>query len=210
MSTLNERIKELRTTHDFTLFELAQKLGVRDATLQRYESGKIKNVPYDIIIKLAAIFDCSPSYLMGWVEAPSAVIKNVDDILPICTQKIPLLGTIAAGQPILADERLECYVDCGAEIHADFALRVRGDSMVNAFIRDGDIVFIRKQESVEQGEIAAVIIGDEVTLKRFHQYGDVVVLRAENASFKDMSFSLTENDDVRILGKAIAFQSDAR
>jgi repressor LexA len=89
---------------------------------------------------------------------------------------------------------------------ADFCLRAAGDSMINARIYDGDIVFCHAQEVVENGEIAAVIVGDEAPLKRFYHYGDFVILRAENPAYEDMVYKGSEIEDIRIIGKAIAFQ----
>ena len=117
---------------------------------------------------------------------------------------------IAAGEPKIIPDGIECYVDATINIQADYAIRVRGDSMINARINDGDIVFIREQPEVENGEIAAVAIGDEATLKRVYYYKDhsLLILRPENPAYKDMEFSGSNLESARILGKAVAFQSD--
>ena len=132
------------------------------------------------------------------------------DILPIKTQKIPLLGEIACGNPIFASEERESYVEVGTDIKADFCLKARGDSMINARIMDGDIVFIRQQNIVNNGEIAAVIIDDSATLKRvFYNRGEQkLVLNAENPKYPPLVYVGEELEKVNILGKAIAFQSD--
>lgn len=133
-----------------------------------------------------------------------------DNIFRIGKKKFPLLGTIACGEPIFANEERESYILAGAEIQADFCLICKGDSMINARINDGDIVFIRKQEIVNNGEIAAVIIDNEATLKRFYYYkeANLLILKAENPKYKDLEYSGEMLDQVRVLGKAIAFQSD--
>ena len=126
------------------------------------------------------------------------------------TRKVPLLGTIACGEPILAIENVEDYVDMDADTYADFALRCKGDSMINARIFDGDIVYVRKQSSVENGEIAAVLIKgleDEATLKRVYLDNDSIRLCAENPMYKDMIFMKEKMNDVEIIGKAVAFLS---
>ena len=105
---------------------------------------------------------------------------------------------------------IELYVESTTNVNADFVLKVHGDSMTGARIHDGDLVFIRQQPEVENGEIAAVAIGDEATLKRFYRYGDMVVLRGENPEFKELTFSGEELEQLRVLGKAVAFQSDIR
>ena len=175
-------------------------------TIQRYESGVIGNIPYDKIEGIAKALNVTPGYLMGWEQLPD--IPDFPNIFPIETKKIPLLGKIAAGQPVMAEECFDSYVQCGTDIHADFCLRVQGDSMINARIYDGDIVFIHKQPEVENGEIAAVAIDDEVTLKRVYMSDNFVELRAENPKYKPMVFNQSNCLNFRILGKAIAFQGD--
>lgn len=131
---------------------------------------------------------------------------------PIKRHKIPLLGEIACGEPIYADEDRESYVEAGTDVRADFCLRAKGDSMINARILDGDIVFIRSQPSVENGEIAAVIIDDEATLKRVYYYPESgkLVLNPANPAFEPFVYVGEELNQIRILGKAVAFQSDVK
>lgn len=123
------------------------------------------------------------------------------------TRKIPLLGAIACGTPILAAENLDGEVDIPKSIHADFALICRGDSMIGARIHDGDVVYIRQQPTVENGEIAAVLIDDEATLKRVYIYPDQLVLNAENPIYAPMIYAGDNRDAIRILGKAVGFTS---
>lgn len=120
--------------------------------------------------------------------------------------QIPLVGDIACGTPILAEENITDYVDLPGHIRADFALTCRGDSMIGAGIQDGDIVYIRHQETVENGQIAAVLVGsEEATLKRFYRSNNAVTLNAENPSYAPMVFVGEEAAQIRILGLAIAF-----
>lgn len=130
--------------------------------------------------------------------------------LPIETRRFPVLGEIACGEPIFCNEERELYVEAGADIKADFCLIARGDSMINARIHNGDIVFIRRQPEVNNGEIAAVVIEDEATLKRVFYYKDenIISLNAENPAYKPMIYRAEELDTIFILGKAVAFQSD--
>jgi repressor LexA len=127
--------------------------------------------------------------------------------MPVTTQKIPLIGEIACGQPIFANEELESYIALDNGIKADYALRCKGDSMIGARIMDGDLVFIRKQPMVENGEIAAVIIDDSATLKRVYVYPNKLILNAENPKFEPLIYMNDELENIHILGKAIAFQS---
>ena len=122
----------------------------------------------------------------------------------------PLLGDIACGSPILAEENISEYVQFPGDIKVDFCLRCRGDSMVDARIFDGDIVFIRQQPEVENGEIAAVLIGEETTLKRVYHSGDTLTLVAANSSYAPMVYTGQQLSSVRILGKAVSFLSNVK
>ena len=191
---LHERIKKCRLDNGMTLLEVANALGVREATAQRYESGEIKNLKQETVLEMARIFNCTPSYLMGWEESAERTSEG---------GKLPLLGKIAAGQPILAVEDCE-YFSPISDTRADFCLRVKGDSMIGAGIKDGDIVFIRKQDSVDDGEIAAVLVEDEATLKRVYLSDDAVTLISENPKYKPMIYTKKQCKNIRILGKAVA------
>lgn len=136
---------------------------------------------------------------------------SISNILPIPkTKLVPLVGTIACGTPILAEENIEDYLKADENLPADFALRCKGDSMINSRIYDGDIVYIRKQSDVDDGEIAAVLIGEEATLKKVYKYPNKVVLRASNPIYDDMVYTNEELENVMILGKAVAFLSLVR
>ena len=124
--------------------------------------------------------------------------------------KVPLIGAIACGAPILADEHVEDYVDVPAHISADFALTCKGDSMINARIFDGDIVYIRQQETVDNGQIAAVLIDGEATLKRVRLFDNHISLEPENPQYRPLVYWGEEMNAVRILGKAVAFTSAIR
>ena len=156
MASVADRIKQAREKSGITQVDLAVKIGVSKQTLYKYENGVITNIPSDKIEQIAELTGVSPAYLMGWVEdTPSDLPSNV---LPITKKKFPLLGSIACGEPIFADEDFEGYVEAGAN----------GDSMIGARIHDGDIVFIKQQSLVKNGQIATVLIDDEATLKCFY------------------------------------------
>ena len=148
---------------------------------------------------------------MDWDDDAPA-LPPYDNIVPITTHKIPVLGTIACGTPIYAEEQFEYYVEVGVEIQADYAVHAKGDSMIGARIYDGDLVFIRIQPMVDNGQIAAVCIDNEATLKRVYYYPDKkkLVLSAENPAYEPLVYVGEELDQVRILGKAVAFQSDVK
>lgn len=212
---IGERIKTLRESLGLTQGELAEKAGYTShSSIAKIESGSI-DLPQSKIELIANALNTTPAYLMGWKDhanVPAPSTQQFGNIFPIQTQRIPMLGEIACGKPIFADEHRESYVQAGMNIKADFCLTARGDSMIGARIHDGDIVFCRSQSMVDNGEIAVVVIGDEATLKRVYFYPEKkkLVLQAENPKYEPYVFVGNELDDIAILGKAVAFQSDVR
>lgn len=212
--TIGERIKSLRESKRITQTELAEKLGTTKQNIYKYENGIITNIPSDKIELMAKCFEVSPGYIMGWedeneLDDLSILIEKYDNIRPIKLKRFPLLGEIACGQPIFADEDRESYIMADMDIRADFCLRAKGDSMINARIYDGDVVFIREMPMVDNGDIAAVIIEDEATLKRVYYYPEKnkLMLVAENPAFEPLVYIGEELNYIRILGKAVYFMS---
>lgn len=210
---MGQKIYKLRTEKGMTLEELGNKVGVGKSTVRKWENGIIANMKRDKIAKVAEALGTTPAYLMGWQEEQKTPdILNISNIFPLELKKYPLLGEIACGEPIFCNEDRESYVLSGTDIDADFCLKAHGDSMINARILDGDIVFIKRQETVENGEIAAVIIDNEATLKRINYYPEqnMVILKPENPRYSDIILQNETLNHVRILGKAVAFQSDVK
>lgn len=208
MTGLSTVLKQRRKELGLTLAQIADAMGVAEATVQRWESGNIKSIRHNKIDKLAEILMVSPATLMGWEEPTTPDIPN---IIPMPqTRKIPLLGSIACGEPILAEENIQEYIKIPKDIPGDFALICKGDSMINARIFDGDIVYIRQQTIVENGEIAAILIDGEATLKRVRLFDDHISLEPENPMYKPLVYWGEEMNLVRILGKAVAFTSAIR
>ena len=199
---VGSRIKEMRKSRKMTLKELGEHIGLSESNTKRYEDGQIKTVGIDIIKKIALALDVPASYLTGWEDIPQ--YQKLSNYVPIIKKKIPLLGEIAAGQPIYADEHIEEFLPVDDEVKADFALKNKGDSMINAQINDGDIVFIRQQSDVDNGQIAAVLIDDSATLKRVYHMDGVIQLQAENPQYPPMIYSKNNCDECRILGLAVA------
>ena len=204
MGTLSSILRQRRKDLGYTLLQIADAVGVSEATVQRWESGNIKSLRHENLIKLAEILNVTPAYLMGW---NTESIPLPDNVTPIGRfNKVPLLGEIACGTPILAEQNITDYVDAPGHIRADYALVCHGDSMINAGIRDGDIVYIRQQDMVDNGQIAAVIIdNEEATLKRFHYDGNTVILSPANDTMAPRSFTGEAMNSVRVLGQAVAF-----
>ena len=206
---IGARLKALRKANRMTLEELALTVGTSKQTIQRYESGVIANIPNDKIIAIATALGTTPSALLGWNDERSFDLSGIKGASPVTIKKLPILGDISCGRPIYADEIHESYASADSSLDADFCLRASGDSMTGARIFDGDIVFIRSQNSVDNGEIAAVIINDEATLKRVYYYPDEgkLILSAENPKYAPLVYINEELDSIKILGKAVAFQS---
>ena len=189
--------------------EVAKDLGFPPTTFNTWCVGKV--MPK--MGKVQALAD-----YFGVLKSDLLEDKNKDDslhisnIFPITTHKLPMLGEIACGKPIFMDENRDNYTMIGSNVKADFCLKAKGDSMVNARIMDGDIVFIRSQPEVENGEIAAVAIDDEATLKRFYrdEITQTVTLISENPIYAPMVFTKECQKNVYILGKAVAFQSNVK
>lgn len=210
-SKIGEKIKGKRKELGLTVDELAEKINKNKATVYRYENGEIENLPTIVLEPLAKALQTTPAFLMGWEETNSvqSISEEFPNIEEIKTKKIPMLGKIACGTPIFAEEHHEMYVPVSEDIKADFCLRTQGDSMINAKINDGDIVFVKKQDLVENGEIAVVIVRDEATLKRvyYDKTNNIIQLLSENPQYSPMVFAGERLDEIRILGKAIAVLS---
>ena len=203
------RIKELRKNKGFTQIQLAEALFVDQTAISKWDKG-IAFPAAEMQRKLADIFEVSIDYLLGRSDSEHGDGFDIENIVPlseVIRKRVPVLGEIACGEPIFAQEQYGEYIE--TDINADFALTCKGDSMTGARINDGDLVLIRKQEMVENGAIAAVIIENEATLKRVYYYPQTkkLVLQAENPKYEPLVYIDSELENIRILGRAVAFQS---
>jgi repressor LexA len=207
--TLGQYIKKLRTERGISQEELGKVIGVQRAAVQKIECGVTQNLKRTTIQKLAEYFNVNP---ISFIDTENKLqhLQSQGIVSPITTKRFPMLGNIACGEPIYADEEYETFVEASSNIKADFCLTAKGDSMINARIFDGDIVFIKSQPDVENGEIAAVIINDEATLKRVYKYQNRIELRPENPLYDVLNYEGAELEQIQILGKAVAFQSYIR
>ena len=205
------RLKEAMATRSIKAAELSRLTGLSKARISQYTNGVYEAKPRAICL-LANALDVSESWLMGgnvpMDRADNTPLSATERISTIGVASYPILGDIACGLPILAYQDAEEFA-CGADIDADFCLTAKGDSMTGARIFDGDIVYIKQTESVDNGEIAAVIIDDEATLKRVYYYPEQskLVLTPENPKYEPLVFIGRELENIRIIGRAIAFQS---
>ena len=200
MSELSTRVRLRREELGLSQEQLAQRMGYRSkSSITKLEKG-VNDIPQAKLEELAAALETTPAYLLGLdVPCPPPGFEP----LPAMAM-VPLVGSIACGTPITAEENIEARIGIPAAWRADFALTCHGDSMAPK-ICDGDIVCIRKQQEVENGEIAAVRIGEEATLKRFYRQGDTVLLQAENPTFTTLVYANHQLDEIVIEGKAVGF-----
>lgn len=197
----SEAIRRYRRRSGLSMEELGRLLSVSRQTVFRYESGAIENIPRDKIRRMAEILKVSEGELLGVPDVRKARASGA--------RAVPMLGEIACGEPIYADEQSGHFVLSDETLEADFCLRAKGDSMIGARIYDGDVVFVHAQETVENGEIGVVVIGDEATLKRVYYYPTEgkLILSPENPRYAPLVYLGDELEEIRILGKAVAFQS---
>lgn len=209
MLELYKNIKRRRQQLKMTQTDLALKMGYADKSMiAKIEKGNV-DLPQSKILAFANVLETTPGELMGW-DYEAEPTETVDNIYKLDKIKLPFLGKVACGEPIFADEDRESYIMVGTDIGADFCLQCQGDSMINARIHDGDIVFVKKTDIVENGEISVVIIDDEATLKRFFYYREqnLVILKPENPKYQDIILTGEQLNQVRVIGRAVAFQSD--
>lgn len=192
MKEFKDILKERRLIKKLTQEELGEKVGLKKAAIYKYENGINNNPSRDLISKLAKALEIDPAYLMGWTNTTEKPEEG---------NRVPLIGTIAAGVPITAEENIEQYFEIDPSVKADFALKIKGDSMIDAGINDGDIAFLRKQQTLETGEIGAVVIENEATLKRFYRTNSNVILQPENKEYQPI---IVTDGDLHIAGKLVA------
>ena len=221
---LSRKLAQLKGERGLTTEALSAQSGVPKGTINKILNGETRNPTISTLSALADALHC-PLEALCSQEAPvpqpdeiagvhrgvapwQSGLRNADSVLPVARKRVPLLGAIAAGQPIFAEETTTAdAADCEDGLHCDFALRVKGESMIGARICDGDIVFIRRQDDVDDGQIAAVIIDDEATLKRVYHIPGGLQLLSENPKFPPMVFTLEDYASIRILGRAVGFTS---
>lgn len=210
----SDNIKFLRSYSRLSQADFGALFGVSDKAVSTWEKGT-REPRMGVIQKMADkfgllksdIIDGDVGLLLSHAENSSAskALDLPSNMYPLPEmEKIPLVGSIACGTPILAEENIEAYIDLPRHIRADYALECKGDSMIGVDINDGDIVYIRKQPTVENGQIAAVRIGDEATLKRVYYDGECLQLVAENPKIRPMVFFGEEINDICIEGLAVA------
>lgn len=197
---------ELRQNKKLTQKAVASHLGISRQAYANYETGA-REPDIATLRALADFFEVSVDYLLG---TTSWGVDLPEGVRPVYTRRFRLLGSIACGEPIFDPEELGAYVDASSEIKADFCLTAKGDSMIGARIYDGDIVFIRQQSIVNNGDIAAVVVDNELMLKRWYYSSEDarLVLNSENPAYEPFVFAGEELNNIQCLGKAVCFMSN--
>lgn len=188
---IGEVIRNRRKSIGLTQLDVAKAVGVTAATVSRWETGDINNMSRAKIAALASVLQTSPLVLLEMDRQR--------------TGSVPLLGRIACGDPILAEQNVEEYISLPSGVRADYALTCRGESMTGAGIQNGDTVFIRSQPIVDNGQIAAVRVGENATLKRFKRTDNGIILMPENPECDPIIYDPDGCQDVEILGLAVAY-----
>lgn len=205
MDKTNTLMRNRRKELGLTMKDVAKAVGVSEATVSRWESGNIANMGRDKINALSKVLNLSPISIMGISDEIDDSSELPSNIIPINrVRRVPVIGKIACGTPILAVENVTDNILLPDYVQADFALICQGDSMINAKIDNGDTVYIRKQNVVENGEIAAVLIGEDVTLKKVFLSKDLLKLVPANDDYEPFIYSAEEAENIRIIGKAVA------
>lgn len=203
--TVKDILKGRRLELELTLEDVAKRVGVSPATISRWESGDIANMRRDRIAALAKALQISPAVIMGWdVDTPIPPGAHRPQF-----KKVPMLGYAAAGQPLEDLNQDTPYYDVDNKYDVDFCITVRGDSMINAGINDGDIVFIKSMSEVLNGKIACVEIDNEkICLKRFYKSPDGIMLVSENPKYPPIQLNRFNCQSIKILGLAVLRQSE--
>ena len=213
VSNFADRLTAALSIRKISAAELSRITQVAEGTISNYKKGNYE-AKQDRVLAFSKALNVNPAWLMGYdveMDDPATDYSHVKNVLPIPKmKKLPLVGGIACGTPILAEQNIEDEIEVPSHIQADFVLRCNGDSMTGARIMDGDIVCIRIQPDVDDGQIAAVLIDDSATLKRVYHSKGGLTLVAENPAYPPMIYTGEECEDIRIMGKAVAFISEIR
>ncbi len=212
---LSELMKQYRKYHHISARSFAKQAGFSNAYISLLENDRISSPSLEALNAIAKAMGMSLDTMLRSIEDMEVNLSKEPGVMDVIknavpmpeTKCVPMLGAVSCGEPIYKEELYGEYYLVDKGIQADFCLKAQGDSMINARIHDGDIVFIYQQHDVENGQIAAVLVNGEAKLKYFYRYQDMVVLRSANPSYKEMTYTKDELNSIRVLGRAVAFQS---
>lgn len=200
LQAFGQRVKSARESIGLSQQDLADKVFTSKSMISSYENG-LSDPRQSMIPLLSEALNVSIGWLMTGDD--STLDYSRYDLLPVTKREIPVLGNVHCGTPTYAEQEYLAAVD--TEINADFALIAVGDSMIDAGIDDGDLVFVRRQSTVDNGQIAVVLINDEAAIKRVQNSGDVLILNPANPKYETLTFQAKDGKDIQILGKVVAF-----
>lgn len=211
--TIGQVIKKYRMKMGLSQREFATKCGISNFTISMYEknglnpkTGKPYKIEYWTYAKIAQALGMDVDNLFELLgdDALVAMIPDtVKQITPDNMRRVPLIGNVAAGEPILAEEEHEAMILAPSK--ADYALRIVGESMVPTYM-PGDIIYIRKQPQIDyQGQVAVVLIDDEATVKHVYKQADGLLLISDNPKYEPMLKRFEDYDRISILGKVCGF-----
>lgn len=214
--TFGSVLRVLRTRNNLTQKELGIAVGLSESTIGMYERGH-REPDFETMESIADYFNVDMDYLTGRspVERKHPITLESSQPIPgafevLATKRIPLLGRIAAGLPLYAEENIEGYIwtdkNHGAEY---FGLRVAGDSMNAAGIKDGDIVVVRKQEELQPNEIGVILVDDGATIKRMQRKGSLVILNPQSTNPENtpQMYDLKEHT-IKVIGKVVESRTE--
>lgn len=205
MNRFGKLIHDRRMQLDLTLEEVGNRVGVGKSTIRKWEQGTIQNVKRDKIVLLAQALQMDPAMLV-MSDEEETVFNQATNLFRPMMKTVPIIGTIACGTPILAEENIQGEAHVAQHIAADFALWCKGDSMSPRF-ENGDLVFIRQQPSVDNGQIAAVLIDDEATLKHVYVSRGTLTLVADNPAYEPLVYTdPAVLQTIRIIGLVTGYQ----
>lgn len=204
MTIVSERLRAAMELRGLKQIDLVNRTGIGKSSISTYLSGDYEPKQANIY-KLAEALEVDPAWLMGQDGPARSPALPHPDLLPVHRRRVHMLGAIAAGAPIFADEDRDSFVCVDDGMPCDFALRVTGDSMFPRLL-DGDVVFFRAQDDVTDGQIAAVIVDDSATLKHVYHLSNGIQLVSDNSKYAPMIFDAQNSSYVRILGLAVGYQ----
>lgn len=201
---IGSKIKAARKAAHMGQAELGEAIGIGKSSISEWESGK-RSPDIDKVKDIAKVLNVTPAYLMGWDEPSPASRPLPAGLMPVHKRRIPILGHVAAGVPIMAEREYEEYEDDTYGISCDYVLRVEGDSM-EPRVLDGDVVYVRQQPDVDDGQIAVVGVDDSVTLKVVYHLPNGLQLVSLNPKYKPMIYTQANTDYLAIIGLAVAYK----
>lgn len=200
--TIGERIKKRRKEIGMSAETLAERIGKSPATVYRYENGDIRNLDSRSLLPIADALGVTPGILMGWEEEKEALPSNVRLISDLHVQRVPMIGEVAAGEPIYAPEDWPVYVD--APVKCDAAITIKGESMLPNYL-PGDVVYIRCTPDVPEGTVAVVFLDNEATIKHVYKRPTGLTLISDNPEYPPLMPEFEDYNRVRVFGVPVGF-----